>query len=476
MARDVNGFKTAVFKAVESFKKSKPRIVRLISHLDADGLCSASILVKLFKTLRIAYNLTIVQQVDKFFIQELLKEHYKVYIFSDLGSNLRVVSALAKHNKLVIVLDHHEVDDKSLLNLENLVVVNSKLYGLDEELSGAGVCHYFAKAFNKNIKTAHLAIIGAIGDLQDKPRFQGLNLEILQEAVSQGLISVEKGLNLFWLESKPLVKVLQHSKDIVIPGVTGSESSVVQFLQSIGVNPVNSNGWRFFKDLTAAEKDRFTTAVLMAANKQSSDYSDLIIEKYKIVGRNSVFSDAREFATVVNACGRLNKPLIGIAACLGNSKAEKQAEGLLLAYKRELLNALNFLNNALKKSSEHVFKNDKFIAFRAGSNIEPTIIGTVTSMLASDTVGAKYWFVMGLADNIDGTVKVSVRVGKSLRSKPLQGLNVRSLLQIPIEAVNGELGGHKLAAGAVIPKDKELEFIRHCLQVFGSFQPEEFVE
>ena len=41
-------------------------------------------------------------------------------------------------------------------------------------------------------------------------------------------------------------------------------------------------------------------------------------------------------STVLNACGRMNNPMLGVNACLGNSEAKKECEQILSDYKKEL--------------------------------------------------------------------------------------------------------------------------------------------
>ena len=44
----------------------------------------------------------------------------------------------------------------------------------------------------------------------------------------------------------------------------------------------------------------------------------------------------------MNACGRLNKPSLGIGACLGNKEAIEKAIELLGSYKRMIINSLQW--------------------------------------------------------------------------------------------------------------------------------------
>ena len=58
--------------------------------------------------------------------------------------------------------------------------------------------------------------------------------------------------------------------------------------------------------------------------------------------------------------------------------------------------------------------------------------------------------------NCDEGVKVSARATQRLVD---MGLNLAKAIEIACRKVGGHGGGHKIAAGAVIPKGKEWEFL-----------------
>jgi single-stranded DNA-specific DHH superfamily exonuclease len=81
------------------------------------------------------------------------------------------------------------------------------------------------------------------------------------------------------------------------------------------------------------------------------------------------------------------------------------------------------------------------------------LIGTITSItLKSNLLDARKP-IFGLAFSEDGKVKVSARVSRDLN------LNLKDILAKAIEKIGGEVGGHKIAAGCLIEKRKENEFI-----------------
>jgi len=240
-------FKEDIKKSVGEFKKiPKNEVIRVVSHLDADGISAASLVVKLLNFDNRKYSLSIIQQIKKEVLESLAIEPYNYFIFSDIGSGvLTLIEELFK-DKTVFILDHHE-PEKLEIKSKNIFFVNPHKFGIDGgiEVSGAGVVYLFASCVDKRMEEfAHIAIIGAIGDMQERNGFEKINSEILKTAVEKGKIKVIKGLRLFGAQTKPLYKVLEYCTDPYIPGVTGSESGAIQFLQQIGINPKNEKQWK----------------------------------------------------------------------------------------------------------------------------------------------------------------------------------------------------------------------------------------
>ena len=72
--------------ALEFRKLDESKTIRIISHLDADGISAASILIKTLNRCSRKYSISIVQQLTEEKVQALSKERYKVFMFTDIGS------------------------------------------------------------------------------------------------------------------------------------------------------------------------------------------------------------------------------------------------------------------------------------------------------------------------------------------------------------------------------------------------------
>ena len=80
-------FKQLIEKGKEEFSQfDRNKVVRLVSHLDADGITACAIMIRLLNQLNMRYSVSIVQQLTKTVLLELSREDYQQYVFTDLGS------------------------------------------------------------------------------------------------------------------------------------------------------------------------------------------------------------------------------------------------------------------------------------------------------------------------------------------------------------------------------------------------------
>ncbi len=458
-------FKQQVVLAAEKFKElDKKETIRVVSHLDADGISACSILVKALNLDNRKYSISIITQLNEKIIKEFTEEKYNYYFFMDLGSGQKALLKKYMSDKTIFILDHHEIVDEDLP--ENMIEVNPHLSGIDgsKEISGAGVVYLFAKQLEKDIKLAHIAVIGAIGDIQEDNGFRPLNDEILQDAVKDGMIKVEKGISFFGRQTKPLHKILEYSTNPYIPGVSGSESGAIQFLKQIGINPRLSEGWKKIIHLSEAETKKLVEGIIMKrVNEENPE--DVLGNIYTLVKeeRELPTRDAREFSTLLNACGRMKKSSLGIGTCLGDSRMKHKAIKLLNDYKRAIINAMRWFN--VSKNSDKVIDKDNYVIINAEENVRSTMIGTIASILSKSGDIEQGKFIMSMAQQDDGTTKVSMRMAGIDRMQGKDPVDLKEVVAEITKQCGGEAGGHVYAAGAIIPTEKEQEFIETAQRV-----------
>ena len=464
-------FELQVRNAAEAFRQiDKKEVIRVVSHLDADGISACAIMIKLLNNDNRKYSVSIVQQLNNAVLAQLASEPYGCFVFTDIGSG--VISDIKEllNGKKVIVLDHHSIGNTE--DLGNVTLVNPHIFGIDggREISGAGVVFRFACAVDKAMEEfAHIAVIGAIGDLQEQNGFLRLNEEILKIAVSKGKIQVKKGLRIFGSQTKPLHKALEYCTDPYIPGVSGSESGAIQFLYQIGVEPKNGNNWKKIVHLDEDEMKKLVTGIIM--KRLNEAMPDDVLGNIYILPHEEEESptrDAKEFATLLNACGRLGRASFGIGACLNDKKTKQQAIRSLADYKREIVNALNWYNE--NKFTDDIFWGNKFVIINAKTNVMSTMIGTLASILSKSNVMTNNTFILSMAQAIDGSTKISLRTTNNIKGN----LDLKKIIEEIINGIgNSESGGHQNAAGAVIPTEKEANFIGQAKEILGKYAMEE---
>ena len=194
--------------AIEQIKESN--FIRVVSHYDADGLSAGAILFSALTREGKKIHISVEKQLKPKVIEKLKSEKPDLFIFSDLGSGqIEMLNELAeKTNKKIIILDHHI--PSTIQPHQNIIHINPCLEGRGEDdMSGAGVAYLLAKELNsKNKDLSYLAVIGAIGDIQDENwTMKGVNQELLEEAVREGILKRDKGLRLFGRMNRPLHKL-----------------------------------------------------------------------------------------------------------------------------------------------------------------------------------------------------------------------------------------------------------------------------
>ncbi len=441
--------------AIEKFKKLDDKVIRVISHLDSDGLTSASIMLQTLKRENKKFVLSIVKQLNESVLKELNNEPYNIIIFTDLGSGY--IKLINKHlNKKIFIFDHHVPDD--INDYENIIHVNPHLSkDYEDEISGSGVTYLFSKTLNKENKDlAYLAVIGSIGDMQK------LNKEILDDAISENKIEVRRGLKMFGSQTKPLHKILQFSTDPFIPGVTGSEEGALNFLLDLGINPKDENKFRKLGNLSEEELKKLTTGIILKRLGSEKNPEDVFADIYllKDEDEESFTKDAREFSTLLNCCGRLNKPSVGIGVCLGNKILKEKANELMKDYKLELIKGLNWFYN----NKDKMTKGNNFIIINSQDNIKDTLIGTVTSIISKSNVYRDNTILIAMAYTLDNNVKVSMRICNGNNSE--NEIDLREILK-EITKDEWETGGHKSACGCLFPIEREKDFIDRAIEILN---------
>lgn len=460
-------------RSAEKFKKilSEKKKIRIISHYDCDGITAASILVKTLQRMDMFFSLSFVKQMEKSVIDEISKENYDVFCILDLSCELSLLNKL-KGN--VFVIDHHETIGKMENLPQNIEIINPFFNDSEreeDEISAAGLTYLFSKALNENNKDlAQLAVLGMIGDILDKS-ISKINNQILKDSEA----IVKKGLPLFSC-SRPLHKALEFA-NIFIPGVTGSENGVYNLLRESGL--VFDKKKRLI-DLSDQELSKLVTAIILRrinkidASKAfscQSEPAESILGNIYILKMFNHTEDARELSTLINACGRLGHPDVALSFCIGSKKAKQEAEDIYFNYKNNIVEALKFAEENKIAKIEY----EKFVIMNYKNMIKDTIVGTITSIIASSFIYPDGKILVGLAYREDGKIKVSTRISGKSNGE----YNLKELLHKVCANVNlndAESGGHAKAAGCLIPAIEEEHFIKALTEEINGVLVKEIIE
>ncbi len=443
-------FSKAAEKCADLIRRSDDALV--VSHIDADGLTAAGIMCTALKRLGKPYTAKFLKKLDEAALKDIATSRGgKLVIFTDLGSG--GLETIKKLNINAVIADHHRPAP-----VEYEYHLNPHLYGLNgsTDISGAGVSFILAMKLGDNVDLSALAIVGAVGDLQDMRTHAlvGVNRQILELAKNSGYLSYEKDLKLFGRQTRPIYKLLQYSSDPFLPGLGGSQDACVAFIQSAGVD-VKEDNWRKWVDLEPYEKKAITSKLFqycLSCNMPTHKIQRLVGEVYTLLHEEQGIElrDASEYSTLLNATARYDYAETGLAVCMGDrGEAFHYARDLLEQHRHNLVTGLNFV------ADKGVVKLEHLQYFNAKKEIRDTIVGIIAGMSSSLDCVSREMPIIGMATVEEG-VKISARGNHDLI---LRGLNLAVALGEAAAEVGGVGGGHDVAAGATIPAGKEQEFI-----------------
>ncbi|MGQ9624872.1 MAG: DHHA1 domain-containing protein [Candidatus Bathycorpusculaceae bacterium] len=475
MASDENqikGFVDVAEKAAKVILENvkEDGLIHVFSHLDADGIAAAGIIGKALSRSDAKFRLRITQWIDEKIIGEIVSEKPNLVILSDFGSGyLDVLNEKVADFKIVI-LDHHQTIGKESANY---VHVNPHLYGIDgaRDVSGSGVAYFVAKAMDRvNIDLAPMAVVGALGDMQDKydqRKLGGLNEKIVEDALNAGLLTMEKDLIFFGRETRPIHKTLASTTNPFIPGISGEEDKSLAFLVSLDVKPKYGEKWRALRDLSDEEKKRLCSALAEYLLSKGLHYevANLIGHVYTLTREEPWTSlrDAREFAVLLNATGRMDKPSLGVAICMGDRGSVLEQAGKILEEYRGTIN--KYLGWIMEKHERMKELENIYVVY--GENfIDDKIIGAVSSILLTSLPNPEKPLIAYAKVEEEGIAKISARAIDTVVSS---GVNLGEIMRVAAEGCKGNGGGHDVAAGAQIPIEKVKEFVEVVNDLVGKY-------
>lgn len=448
----ISFFKDKISDCIKSRKS-----ISVTTHIDCDGLTSGSIITKALIREGAKCTVRTSKEFSQNVIDSLNKDSRDFHVVTDLGGGF----AENLDNSLGddwIVLDHHQISEKEH---DNPRVINAWKYGIDggTEICAGGMAYLASLGIDgKNSDLSAIAVIAALGDRQDqgeRKSFTGKNFEIANTAKDLGLLDIDLDLLLVGRETRPLADALAFTSQPFIEGLTWNRDACLSLLNASGIELKEGGRWRVPAELNEEEKRVVIEQITkFTFGKNATEImSELIGYTYTFPreDRRSFLRDGREFSTMLNSCGRINKSGVGMAICMGDrNKILREGEMILTEYRKLIREYMNILTNERWRISE-----SKTCVMVNGEGIVPeTMTGTISSLIAGSPKNSGKIIILRTKGE-ENTIKFSSRKSFGCKS----AINLSELMRTGAEKFDGVGGGHDAAAGAKITKDKLNDFL-----------------
>ena len=447
--------------------------VLLASHIDADGLTSAAIAASALERATIPFETVFSKQLDESELDAIAAADHDTVLFTDFGSGQLdcIVDHEAAGDFTPVIADHHQPADATTEYHLNPLLVD--INGASE-LSGAGASYVLARALGAsesgaptdNRDLAALAVVGAVGDMQaGVDGLTGANTRIVEEGIEAGVIEESTDLTLYGKQTRPLPKLLEYASDARIPGISNDASGAIEFLSGLPLDLKQDGDWRCWVDLSADERQTLVSALIQHAvthGVPASRVDELVGTSYQLTREQvgTELRDVSEFSTLLNATARYDRADVGLAVCLGDrEEALDRARQLLRNHRRNLSEGLNWVKTEGVTTETHIQW------FDAGSEIRETIVGIVAGMAVGAPGVRRDLPIIAFAEKSETEIKVSARGSHRLVRN---GLDLSVVMREASQAVDGDGGGHDVAAGATIPAGRRLEFVDYADEIVGT--------
>ena len=284
----------------------RQEFVEVYAHNDTDGIAAASILCHALLRKDRHFRLRLVARIAPVQITE-----EQATLLCDLGAGIEDLPPG------VMVVDHHLPAFKGNYHANPL---ESGIDG-DCELSSSGVAYLVAQQMGENRDLAGLAILGMIGDRQS---LRGINLEIFNEGVAEGIITPNHGLR---LSGRDLQEKFVNAIHPYLPGLSGEPAAVQDILDS-------SQGGK------GPDEDLFLSLALLRVSPHAtpaameSVYGDLCDLEREVV------TDAHTLSALVDACGKSGYGGLAASLCMRSSTNIKEAWDHAREYRSRVIEAV----------------------------------------------------------------------------------------------------------------------------------------
>src|SRR5699024_370119 len=247
----------------------------LVMDNDLDGIMSASLFVKAMQEINVQVEILIdegkTHGLTENLMKKIVEEDFTLVIVPDAGSNDTLQHKKLEENNIdFLIIDHHEVEDKTetFINNSHNVVLNNQLLDINKEYTGVGMVFIFIKYFmfykdiNINVdKYLDLVALGAIGDVSNV-------------ADKEIRYYVTKGLNNI---SNPFIKAVMERKGL--KEMTGRDASfsIISMINAVTrIGTVEEKQELF--DAIVSDSTETTTVEVRKKNKSTGKFDKIPTE------------------------------------------------------------------------------------------------------------------------------------------------------------------------------------------------------
>ncbi len=439
------GLSHVLTDAASYIRSLEPRLVRVVSHHDVDGICAGSISTAALTREGYRVHTSFLGNLGANEMERLATEEWDVMVISDMGSGQ--ADALAELDRPVIILDHHIKQGGE--RPAHVVEVNPMDHGLEgaKDVSGASMSFLLAIALDLvgAWDLAPLALAGAIGDMQHVDGMRAINAAIEEEAVDRGIVERRRALG---LSGGTILDALVKTTDPFFRGLSGREDKARSVLDRLGVD-----GDKALEDIEENEVRSLGSYLIVMLGGQGvqAPFASRVVQQRLWWPARSAWLD--DFSNQVNAAGRLGETGIASAACLGHRPHIERCKRAREEFRDQVRSGLLALEERGTERLEHI------------QWFEPParhIAGPLAGL------GMIYLFpkdVPVLSLYVDGpTLSVSARATDRLVEA---GVDMAHAMQVAANEVDGRGGGHPVASGATVPSERREEFVSRVDAIVG---------
>ncbi len=389
---------------------------RILTHYDVDGVCSAGIIASKLLEMGKKFHISFLRNADREIILEEAERSERL-ILTDIGSSL--VKDLDGN---VLILDHHKPPGDS----DKVIHINPHLFGYDGSIEATATTMAYLLTGDRRYAKCFLA--GLLGDKQYMP-FEGpvgLN-RTLVEALD---VKMEFDLPLFG----EIGDAIFYSIEPFYPGLSGNMDNIRRMLKRIGLNSAES-----IESLSEEEKTRLGSylALNLVKNSKIPDAGKYIVDlDFQMEG------SVRYLTELIDSACRTDNQSVAMAYILGERESFDRMEVLRRDYRAQVIEELyRMLENLGEKGHVQYY-------YAKSSYLASTVATIATIYLLDPTK-------VTLALHMGEVTTVSARVHRSMMDR----IDLGEIMRKVSTNLGGHGGGHRMAAGASIPRGKEEEFL-----------------